>query len=127
MPLKPPHHPKLQHPGVKRLELPSVHMRNRRRACRGNEETPVSASLLQTDVVGAEGARVPRFKSAYDGCLADMLALEKEKLKLNLDIPTIVTLALGAMSEIQKLKPACEANFKLMDLTLFDTLEARAL
>jgi hypothetical protein len=88
----------------------------------------VSASLLQNNGVGTDGPRVPRFKSAYEGCLPDMLALEREKLlKLNLDIPTIVTLALGAMSEIQKLKPACEANFKLMDLTLFDSLEARAL
>lgn len=83
---------------------------------------------VHKQVVGSEGTRQPRWRHAYEGCLPEMLALDKERLRrVNLDIPTIVTNVLGAMSEICSLKSECERHFKLMDFTLFDSLQARTL
>lgn len=83
---------------------------------------------VHKQVVRSEGAQQPRMRAAYESSVADMLALDKARLrKVNLDIPTIVMNVLGAMSEICSLKAECERHFKLMDLTLFDTLEQRVL
>ena len=52
---------------------------------------------IQNAVVGSEGLRQPRFKAALDACMPDILALDGTKLaKQNVDVPTIITTALGS-------------------------------
>ena len=83
---------------------------------------------IQNAVVGSEGLRQPRFKAALDVCMPDLVALDGAKLaKQNVDVPTILTTALGALPEIRKYQQACAEAYPKSDNTMFDKLEVRIL
>jgi hypothetical protein len=92
-----------------------------------SKETSVS-ERIQNAVVGSEGLRQPRFKAALDVTMPDLLALDGAKLaKQNVDVPTMLTTALGALPEIRKYQQPCAEAYPKSDNTMFDKLEVRIL
>src|SRR5688572_4413761 len=82
-----------------------------------NPSTPVSEPLRQ-----------PRFLAAYESMLPEIMKIPREDyLPVNLEIPAVVTIVLGAISEIKKMREECARSFPQMDLTLFERIEAMAL
>ncbi len=69
-----------------------------------------------------------RFKTAFDHTAADRAALTTADLaSINLDIPTAVTTAIGALPEIVALRPEIVKALPKLDLEQFDALEAYVL
>jgi hypothetical protein len=65
---------------------------------------------------------------SYEQLLEEIQALpDAELVHINLDVPTAVTTALGALPEIRALRPQIKAELKSVDLARLDKLEAYAL
>jgi hypothetical protein len=65
-----------------------------------------------------------RMRDAYQSLLTEIQSVEEESLiHINVDIPTAVTTALGALPEIRAMRPKIEAELKSFDLVQFDKLE----
>ncbi len=71
---------------------------------------------------------VPRFRAAYQQLIDEIRAVPtSEVIPINIDIPTAVTTALGAMPEIRALRPRMVAEIPQFDMARFDKLEAYTL
>ena len=72
--------------------------------------------------------QVPRFRDAYQSLLGEIRAVPASELvPINLDIPTAVTTALGALPEIRALRSRVVAEMPQLDVARFDKLEAYTL
>jgi hypothetical protein len=81
-----------------------------------------------TPTTQQDSTHVPRFRDAYQSLLAEIRAFPtSELIPINLDIPTAVTTALGALSEIRALRPRVVAEVPQLDIVRFDKLEAYTL
>jgi hypothetical protein len=75
-----------------------------------------------------QDVQVPRFRVAYQSLLDEIRAVATSQLTtINLDIPTAVTTALGALAEIRALRPRVVAEMPQYDVSRFDKLEAYTL
>jgi hypothetical protein len=75
-----------------------------------------------------DNAQVPRFRDAYQNLFAQIQAFPtSELITINLDLPTAVTTALGALPEIRALRPRVVAALPEFDVSRFDKLEAYTL
>jgi hypothetical protein len=75
-----------------------------------------------------EPLREPRFKGSYELELPAIMKVPREEhLQLNVDIPASVTMTLGAMMSIQKLREECQQRLPRFDHALFDRIETLAL
>ena len=75
-----------------------------------------------------ETTQVPRFRDAYQSLLGETRAVAASELvPINLDIPTAVTTALGALPEIRALRSRVVAEMPQFDVARFDKLEAYTL
>ncbi len=73
-------------------------------------------------------SEVPRFRAAYQQLIVEIRALPtSDVIPINIDIPTAVTTALGAMPEIRALRPRMAAEMPQFDIARFDKLEAYTL
>jgi len=72
--------------------------------------------------------QVPRFRDAYQSLLGEIRAVPTSELvPINLDIPTAVTTALGALPEIRALRSRVVSEMPQLDVARFDKLEAYTL
>jgi hypothetical protein len=71
---------------------------------------------------------VPRFRDAYDHLIDEIRAVpDSDLIIVNIDIPTSVTTALGALPEIVALRPRVVSEMPNYDIVRFDKLEAYTL
>jgi hypothetical protein len=87
------------------------------------------ADAMQEGVVIAnDSMRVPRFQAAYQRVVPRLAAIDKrDLLVVNLDIPRLVMIVVGAISEMRKLREACAKSLPDFDLSVFDEIESLAL
>jgi hypothetical protein len=79
-------------------------------------------------IVPAESAQTPRFREAYEALIEEIRRVPNEELiAINIDIPTAVTTALGALPEIRALRPLIVAGMPQFDIARFDKLEGYTL
>jgi hypothetical protein len=75
-----------------------------------------------------ERLRQPRFIASYELELPAIMEVPREEwMQINLDIPTAVTLVLGAVPGMQKLRDRCAKALPELDLGLFERIESLAL
>jgi hypothetical protein len=71
---------------------------------------------------------VPRFRDAYQHLLEEIRKVpDGEIITINIDVPTAVTTALGALPEIRTFRPQIATDIPSFDLVRFDKLEAYTL
>ena len=67
---------------------------------------------------------VPRFRDAYEHLIDEIRKVPDEDLvTINIDVPTAVTTALGAVPQIRTLRPQIATDIPTFDLVRFDKLE----
>jgi hypothetical protein len=80
------------------------------------------------NVVPTEAAVIPRHRAAYAQLIDEIRKVpDSELVLINVDIPTAVTAALGALPEIRALRPRIVAEMSQYDIERFDKVESYAL
>ncbi len=75
-----------------------------------------------------QDSEVPRFRAAYQQLIDEVRAVPpSELIAINIDIPTAVTTALGALPEIRALRGRMAAETPQFDIARFDKLESYTL
>src|SRR5258706_4408625 len=83
---------------------------------------------MDTTPPATQDNEVPRFRAAYQQLVEEIRALPpSDVIAINIDIPTAVTTALGALPEIRALRPRMAAELPQFDIARFDKLEAYTL
>jgi hypothetical protein len=88
----------------------------------------MSETTQDLTTVVTEPLPTQRFQRSYESKLPDILKIPRDEyFQVNVDIPAIVTMTLGASSGIEKLREPCKAALPGFDHTLFDSIEPLAL
>jgi hypothetical protein len=78
----------------------------------------------EIDSTNQPSTTIPRFRDAYDRLSVEIKAVEHDDLvPINVDVPTAITTVLGAMPEINALRPRIEKELPAFDLGRFDKME----
>jgi hypothetical protein len=84
--------------------------------------------MTETSTPATQDNEVPRFRAAYQHLVDEIRAVpSSDVIAINIDIPTAVTTALGAMPEIRALRPRMATEIPQFDMARFDKLEAYTL
>src|SRR5258708_34559820 len=81
--------------------------------------------MTDTPTPAPRDNEVPRFRAAYQQLVDEIRAVPtSDVIAINIDIPTAVTTALGAMPEIRTLRPRMATEIPQFAMAPFDKLEA---
>src|SRR5882724_438456 len=93
-----------------------IHVRN---------QAPLTEEMTMSDPIPtttpAPDTDVPRFRDAYQRLIEEIRAVPNgDLIAINIDIPTAVTTALGALPEIRNLRARMAAEMPQFDIARFD-------